>query len=395
MNQNIENIVKSLDNIDRKLEEDIKIWINHIVTIDNSLNYFYDMFTKNIKPQITDHYVYWLSESEKLTDIKYIGKTNNYFIRFFQHLNLTSLSNSKKNEWIFNMYKENKPIYMIILWKIEKENINILEVEIIKEFEKNRNQNLLNRIKYENNGIYIWKKLYLSLMKKEFTIEKTIIQEKCWDSKSAFIETNSENIEEFKRIYNSDSFRKFTRWFFKIYAKTSGMEDWYKKITMENLVKEFDLWARSENYWLFQDFLLTMIHLRGNNNWEPFVPFEIKFWTDKLNGNKKIIFVKINNKWSWNNFYYLTDNAHKMGLFTSKNKKFELIDKIFSWTHEFWNYKISYNSIKEYLWLYSEKKDKVKSKVKMFIKESKQNWLFKEVVIEKETYIFYQRNKTI
>jgi hypothetical protein len=80
------------------------IWIKYnnkinciILWIDQKLYDLYEKQTFNkIKNKEKKWFIYWLSSTDNESGIFYIWQTNNFFLRFYQHINLTSLNNDKK-----------------------------------------------------------------------------------------------------------------------------------------------------------------------------------------------------------------------------------------------------------------------------------------------------------
>lgn len=145
------------------------------IPIDNSYDYYKDKtlssikyknkYHHTIKKEMEDYsYIYWLSTSKKIEDIKYIGSTKNYYQRLYQHISLISPNNDGKNEWIMNNVMGWKKLYMIILDKEVNSNIKDLEKEYITYFSQNKNITLVNiQNNKKDDWINIWKEFSLFL----------------------------------------------------------------------------------------------------------------------------------------------------------------------------------------------------------------------------------------
>jgi len=165
----------------------VKLLLNETIDIE-----FYKNVTRWIVKKTSDiknilktkHYIYWLSETPSVKDIRYIGRTNNPYRRLFEHSSLLFMDESKeKDKWLFdNLTNFEKEMYIIILDEIEdlelvehssitrESLVSILEGKYI--YYLNKSLNLLNKQisiweRYLNWSISLAESFLITILKEE------------------------------------------------------------------------------------------------------------------------------------------------------------------------------------------------------------------------------------
>lgn len=146
-----------------------------IVGIDNELYEKYKKATlKELNLKNKKWFIYWLSLTPNENGIFYIWQTNNFFLRFYQHINLSSLNNASKNKIIFDTVSNQEHLYMIILEQVyldsEYDNLTFLEWEYIKKIKETND--------IENKAIQKWhKEILIKKINGKFNINDFLKQD--------------------------------------------------------------------------------------------------------------------------------------------------------------------------------------------------------------------------